>query len=208
MKIYLLHPNFKKKPYVISDAQKALRLIRRDPYDYALIEKNWRAENFYLNFTDTNLKLDISPACWEILGFSTKSRSAFEATFGQDSLFLPLKENSEISIFIPPSLDDSLNIDNLKTSEYEKDRYKIIVYSFFETSLSNKPVFRLSERYFHSWSSCIYVTDTFLEFVDKNKLKFPAIKKLVWDSEDPDYFDERYNDYAHWQNIKREVAKE
>jgi hypothetical protein len=79
-------------------------------------------------------------------------------------------------------------------------------YAFLEGRLTNIPIFRLPMYY--GSATNIFVSETFKTRVEScglNSLEF----LLVWDSEDPDYFDERYrNEPERWERYKRELAEQ
>jgi hypothetical protein len=79
-------------------------------------------------------------------------------------------------------------------------------YAFLEDCIKDTHIFRLPLYYGNTGSN--YVSETFKARVEScglNSLEF----LLVWDSEDPDYFDERYrNEPERWERYKQELAEQ
>ena len=215
MKVYILQDDFDYKNHIMK-YRPIVTLNPQDGFKVAGTVRNARGQSILSIWEAPEVK-----PIWEepekpvadisfigVTGPITvngKAHNALKDLLESSGELLPLKsEEGEFFIHNVTTVIDAF--------DYEKSVYKwqptleneaigrLCIFSFQKRCLENAVAFRFPKYL----GDCFY-TDIFKRRVEEADLK-GALFQLIWDSEDPDYHDERYS-LEQWERIKEMHAR-
>lgn len=137
-------------------------------------------------------------------GSPVLNQNALDALNEQELLahgiFVPVKGSHERLVMYHVETIDALDLINSSINATELNGKTIIrqinIYSFHQDKLLDKLLFHIPQYSLNE----LYATDTFVSAYNQTKLT-GLLFKLIWDSDDPEYWDERFPP-EQWQIIK------
>lgn len=148
------------------------------------------------DFSFPLILLGVNQRVVDVLGDVMQSTSEDLGTYGE---LLPLHGmDGKTYYLLNPPIIDVLDIDNSYFPYGTNYPATINVYGFFPDKLRNAWFFKIPQQ------ADFFVTEQCKKRIEEEKLTNVSLQ-LVWDSENPDYQDERYSSEV-WQRLKHDFA--
>ena len=130
----------------------------------------------------------------------------------QHGELLPLesKDGTFYLYHVTTVLNDALDVENSYIQWLNENRSEmtgIQIYAFFEKHLRNAMIFKLPLYGTDRLQSRCFATEQFKTIVEQNKISGWQFD-LIWDSENPDYYNERWTRPEQWERVKQAHQKE
>jgi hypothetical protein len=164
----------------------------RENSDWVALQGEW--------FWDHKPRPDLQMCGHGNLFVSGEKKALVEKIDGGNFEYLPIKypEQNYYFIRLKDRLANSIDREkSLYTATKRTSFHGVQIFSFNKEIIDNQYLFLTPELY-----GPLFATENFKQYVQQNNLKGLDFK-LIWDSEDPDYHDQRYR-LEQWNQIKKD----
>ena len=225
MRVYLPYTMFNHETHDTKFAM--LEFVNPETHEYdRLIEQNyvidfirynpiqnaeWVIPTFSRLVNPEGILVDVFFAGDRILTFNKKAIDHLKEILYKNGNLLPIKIASSektatdagYQMYMTTTIVDAINVNGTVLDRPKEENSGFKIYNFLPEKLTNVSIFRLPPN--KNGGRIYYVTDLFKEAFEKSGLTGMCFA-LIWDSENPDYHDERY-DLDQWQWIKKDYKR-